>query len=507
MHYAHKLFDRMPDRDSFTWNTLIRGYADMGPCHMVPILYKEMHRSSIPPDHYTFPIVVRSCAVISALREGKMTHCNIIKYGFNIDRFVQTSLVTMYSQIGKVEDSEFVFSEMSVKNVVSWTAMISAYSQNCFHEKALANFCEMVNSGVLPNEVSLVSVFPCLHRTEHLHLGEGLHAFAIKSGMVAYQTMANALMAMYAKCGKLKVAKYLFDKMPARSLVTWNTMIAMYEQSGKANKAVTLFRQMLTEKVSFDCATLVSVLSACSSLGLLEIGKWVHGLARNNGLDSDTRIGNVLIDMYSKCGKIELARKIFDEMPKRDVISWTAMINAYANHGQPKETLNLFYLMTNEGIRPNSFTFIAVLVACGHSGLIDEGLSHFNSMRKDYNIAPTLEHYACVVDMLGRAGKVLEAYDFIKRMHLNPDRGIWGALLGACRMHGRLDLAEFVARDLFESGYHDVTYYMLLTNMYGDVGRWQDAEALRKIMREMELKKVAACSFVGVERKLQTAKL
>lgn len=479
----------------------------MGPCHMVPLLYKHMHCSSIRPDHYTFPSVIRSCAVVSALREGKMTHCNIIKYGFSLDCFVQTSLVTMYSQNGEVADSELAFLEMREKNVVSWTAMISAYSQNCFHEKALATFCEMVNSGVLPNEVSLVSVFPCLHGTGHLHLGEGLHAYAIKSDMVAYQTMANALLAMYAKCSKLKVAKYLFDKMPIRSLVSWNTMIAMYEQSGQANNAVKLFRQMLTEKLSFDCTTLVSVLSACSSLGSLEIGKWVHDLARDNGLHSDVRIGNVLIDMYSKCGRIELARKVFDGMPKRGIISWTAMINAYANHGQPKEALNLFCLMTNEGIRPNSFTFIAVLAACSHSGLVDEGLRHFNSMRKDYSITPTLEHYACVVDMLGRAGKVLEAYDFIKKMHVYPDRGMWGALLGACRMHGRLNIAEFVARDLFESGYHDVTYYMLLTNMYGDVGRWQDAEALRKVMRERELKKVPARSLVGIERKLQIAKL
>ncbi|KAJ3698032.1 hypothetical protein LUZ61_001737 [Rhynchospora tenuis] len=507
MHYAHKLFDRMPERDSFAWNTLLRGYADMGPCHVVPLLYKQMHCSRIPPDQYTFPFVIRSCAVISALRIGKMTHCNIVKYGFSLDPFVQTSLITLYSQNGEAVDSELVFSEMSEKNVVCWTAMISAYSQNLFHEKALVIFHEMVNSGVLPNEVTLVSVLPCLHGTGHLNLGEGLHALAVKAGMVAYQTTANALVAMYAKCGKLKVAKYLFDKMPIRNIVSWNTMIAMYEQNGDASEAVKLFRQMLARKVSFDCSTLISVLSACSSLGSLEIGKWVHDLAKNNGLDTDVRVGNVLIFMYSKCGRIDLAREIFDKMPIRGVISWTAMINAYANHGQPNDALNMFHSMINEGIRPNSFTFLAVLVACGHSGLVDDGLSHFSSMRKDYNIPPTLEHCACVVDMLGRAGKVLEAYDFIKKMDMNPDRGVWGALLGACRMHGRLDLAEFVARDLLESGYHDITYYILLTNMYGDVGRWQDAEALRKAMREMQLKKMAAHSMAGVERKLQTAKL
>ncbi|KAJ4762980.1 Pentatricopeptide repeat-containing protein [Rhynchospora pubera] len=507
MHYAHQLFDTMPERDSFAWNTLIRGYADMGPCHAVPLLYKQMHCSRIPPDHYTFPFVIRSCAVISALKIGKMTHCNIIKYGFSLDPFVQTSLITMYSQNGEAVDSELVFSEMSEKNVVSWTAMISAYSQNCFYEKALVIFHEMLNSGVLPNDITLVSVLPCLHGTEHLNLGEGLHALAVKSGMVAYQATANALVAMYAKCGKLKVAKYLFDKMPVRDKVSWNTMIAMYEQNDDASEAVTLFRRMLAMKVSFDCSTLVSVLSACSSLGSLEIGKWVHDLAKNNGLDTDVRVGNILIDMYSKCGRIDLAREIFDKMPIRGVISWTAMVNAYANHGQPNEVLNMFHLMINAGIRPNSFTFLVVLVACGHSGLVDEGLNHFNSMRKDYSIPPRLEHCACVVDMLGRAGKISEAYDFIKKMDMNPDRGVWGALLGACRMHGRLDLAEFVARDLLKSGYHDVTYYILLINMYGDVGRWQDAEALRKAMQEMELKKMAAHSLASVERKLQTAKL
>lgn len=483
------------------WNTLLRGYADSGPCEEVPALYKQMRRMGHSPDHFTFPFVVRSCAVISALREGKEVHCNVIKTGFDSNVFLQSALVTMYSQNGVISDSELVFSEMTFRNVVSWTAMIAGYAQNCLFGKAVRAFQWMVASGTQPNDVALVSVLPALKGLECLHSGESIHGYVIKHGLDSHVSLMNALIAVYGKCGIIEVARFLFDRMLVRSLVSWNTMIAAYEQSGDAIRAIKLFRGMLTEKVTFNSVTLISVISACSSLGALETGKWLHKLAGSRGLESDVRVGNALLNMYAKCGNVDSAREIFEKLPWRGVVSWSAMIGCYAAHGHAEMALELFSEMQADGVRPNAFTFTSVLAACSHSGLVDEGMKHFESMEKDHAMTPTVEHCACMVDLLGRSGRLVDAYEFIKRMPVEADAGVWGALLGACRIHGNLELAEFVAEDLFRLGSHNVTFYVLMSNMYAEAGRWEDAARLRNMMREMELKKIPGCSLVNTDKR------
>ncbi|KAF8711333.1 hypothetical protein HU200_029361 [Digitaria exilis] len=332
---------------------------------------------------------------------------------------------------------------------------------------------------------------------EWLDAGEMVHGFVIKLGFDANLPLVNALIAMYGKCGRTAMAEALFEGMMVRTLVSWNTMVAMYEQHGNSVEAIKFFRRMLTQKVGFDCVTLVSVLSACARSGALDTGKWVHEFARSHGLDTDPRIGNVLVDMYAKCGAIANARQVFDCLNVRGVVAWSAMISAYANHGESAEALKLFSVMNTEGVRPNSFTFTAVLVACGNSGLVDEGLKHFNSILTDYQMSPTLEHYTCMVDMLGRSGRLVEAYELIRGMSMPPDKCVWGAFLGGCRLHGNLELAEFVAKDLFISGSIDVTFYVLMSNMYFEAGMREDAERMRRAMKDMELKKTAGRSAVN----------
>ncbi|KAG5532880.1 hypothetical protein RHGRI_027237 [Rhododendron griersonianum] len=320
-----------------------------------------MHRIGLLPDKYTFPFVVRSCAVLSALREGREAHCNIIKNGFDLDVFVQSSLVTMYSQCGETLSSELVFGEMIVRNIVSWTSMIAGYVQNGLFEKGLGLFREMVALGTRPNAVTL--------------------------------------------CGIVDTAKCLFDQMPVRSLVSWNSMIATYEQNNAGTgNAIQLFLRMEMEKVEFDYITMVTVISA-----------------------------------------------------------W-----ACASHGHVDDALILFSKMKQEEIIPNSFTFMAVLTACRHSGLVEEGRKHFESMRKDYSIGPGLEHCACMVDLLGRAGQLAEAYEFIHNMPSEPNSDVWGALLGACRIHGNLELAEIVTDRLYRLEPQTVSFYVLMANMYSE---------------------------------------
>ncbi|PIA27670.1 hypothetical protein AQUCO_07600081v1 [Aquilegia coerulea] len=456
MYYARKLFDEIPHKDVFIWNTLIRGYADCGPCREALMLYRNMHLSGLLPDNFTFPFVVRSCAVISAFREGKEVHCNIIKNGFDSDVYVQGSLVTMYSQSGETLSSEFIFDEMTVKTIVSWTAMIAGYVQNGSFEDGLRVFWKMVASGTRPNAVTLVSILPACARLELLNLGKSIHGYGVKLGVDSDISFVNSLIALYGKCKDLERAWLLFDQMDVRNLVSWNAMIAAYEQNDTGREAIKLFERMLREKVEFDYITMVSVISAY------------------------------------------LAKNVFEKLPERSVVSWTAMIGACATHGYADYALELFSDMPKKRVRPNSFTFIAVLTACRHSGLVEEGRGHFQSMTRDYKIMPGVEHCACLVDLLGRAGQLSEAYDFIKKMPVRPDAGVWGALLGACRIHGNLDLAELVAEHLFELDPQTVTYYVLMSNMYAEAGRWEDVAKLRKLMEQKELKKISGQSLVEI---------
>ncbi|XP_058183292.1 pentatricopeptide repeat-containing protein At4g14820-like [Rhododendron vialii] len=315
----------------------------------------------------------------------------------------------------------------------------------------------------------------------------------------------NTLIALYGKCVIVDTANCLFDQMPVRSLVSWNSMIATYEQNNAGGNAIQLFHRMEIKNVEFDYITMVTVISACANLGALNTGKWVHELVRSRGLETNVSIANALIDMYAKCGNIDLARGVFNSLPHKSVVSWTSIIGACASHGHVDDALKLFSKMKEEEIMPNSFTFMAVLTACRHSGLVEEGRKHFESMRKDYSIGPGLEHCACMVDLLGRAGQLAEAYEFIHSMPSEPNSDVWGALLGACRIHGNLELAEIVADRRYRLEPQTVSFYVLTANMYAEAGRWEDVARLRKLMEERELKKkILGHSFVEVNQTFHT---
>uniref|UniRef100_A0A2N9HE39 Pentacotripeptide-repeat region of PRORP domain-containing protein n=1 Tax=Fagus sylvatica TaxID=28930 RepID=A0A2N9HE39_FAGSY len=504
MEYARKLFDTMTERDVFLWNTLIRGYADLGPCQEVLSLYKTMHRIGLLPDNYTFPFVVRSCAVLSALMEGKEVHCNVIKNGFDSDVFVKSSLISMYAQSGETLNSEIIFGEMVVKNIVSWTAMIAGYVQNGFFKEGLGVFWEMVCSGTQPNAVTLVSILPACAGLEFLSLGKLIHGHGVKVGVDSDISLMNALIAFYGKCGDVVTARSLFDNMVVKNLVSWNAMIAAYEQNNDGRKAIKLFRRMLNEKVEYDYITIISIVTACASFGALNTGRWLHELVKRKGFDTNVSIANALIDMYAKCGNIDLAMEVFERLPHRSVVSWSSIIGACASHGNGDDALKLFSKMKEEGITPNSFTFTVALTACRHSGLLEEGRKLFESMTKEYSIVAGVEQCACMVDLLGRAGCLKEAYEFIERMPIEPDVSVWGALLGACRIHGNVELAELVADRLFLLDPKTVTFYVLMSNIYAEAGRWEDVVRLKNMMTVKELKKKPGHSLVEVNRRIHT---
>ncbi|KAK4722530.1 hypothetical protein R3W88_012763 [Solanum pinnatisectum] len=504
MDYARKLFDQMPQRDVYAWNTMIRGYSNLGPCQESIFLYKEKHLRGILPDNYTFPFVLRSCSVLSALREGREIHCNIIKHGFESDVFVQSSLISLYAQSGETLGSELVFDQMRVRNIVSWTAMIAGYVQNGIPEKGLGVFLKMVDSGTLPNAITLVSVLPACARLDCLDLGMLIHGYSIKLGVETDVSLVNALVAFYGKCGLVDVAWSLFDQMKEHSVVSWNAIIAAYEQNDVGSSPIKLFHRMLDQGVEFDYITVVTVISACARLGALGTGKWIHELVKSKGLECNVPITNALIDMYAKCGSIESARDVFDRLPSRSVVSWSSIIGACASHGHGRDALELFSRMKEEGVPPNSFTFTAVLTACRHSGLVEEGRKHFESMKMEYSIVPGVEQCACMVDLLGRSGQLLEAYEFIQNMPIEPDADVWGALLGACRIHGNLEMAEYVADRLFDFNPQAFPFYILMKNIYAEAGRWDDVARLKFLLEESEVEKIPGKSSVEINRRIHT---
>ncbi|KAI3837158.1 hypothetical protein MKW92_011808 [Papaver armeniacum] len=504
MFYARNVFEEIPlrDRDVFIWNTLIRGYSDKGPCREAIVVYKKMHENGFLPDHYTFPFVIRSCGVISALRDGKQVHCNVIKHGFDTNNFVQSSLVAMYSRNGEMSSSELVFGEIVVRDVVTWTSLIAGYVQNGLFIGGLDGFRRMVASGIHPNKVTLVSVLPACAVLNLLSLGEIIHGCGMKLGVDLHLSFINALISMYGKCRvdgnneNVNRARDLFDWMVVRDTVSWNAMIAAYEQNKLGSDSIKLFRRMLSENVDFDYITLVSVISACAQSGDFNNGEWVRHLVTSKRLENNLSITNALIDMYAKCGCIDLARDVFDRLPERTVVSWTAMIYACAVNGHGNDALEMFSRMLQEKVKPNGFTFIAVLTACKHSALVAEGRKYYESMKSDYCIVPSVEHCACMVDLLGRAGLLTEAYDFIEKMPVEPDTGVWGALLSACSIYENVEMAERIAERLFKLDPKNEMYYVLMSKIYAQASTPEKAARFRTLMKDRELKKTPGLSSV-----------
>eukprot|EP01018_Ginkgo_biloba_P034183 Gb_33070 [translate_table: standard] len=502
MENARLLFDKINKRDAFLWNVMIRGYATNGPCEEALTLYYQMQRLGVLPDKFTFPFVLKACASLSNIEEGKEIHDHVFRAGLGSDVFVENSLVAMYAKCGSIEMARQLFDKMSERNVVSWSAMIAGYAQNGHPKEAMVLFHRMQLENVKPNRVTIVSVLPACADLAGLQEGKDIHDYAVRNGYDSDISVQNALVDMYSKCRHVKIAHQLFDKMSKRDVVSWSAMIAGYVQCGQANEALTLFCQMQLADVKPDSVTMLNVLRACSHLAALQQAKWIHGYIIRSGFELDAIVGTALIDMYVKCGSIQIARWLFDRMPKRNVVSWSAMIAGYGMHGHGEDALKLFFQMQEAGLKLDHIIFVSVLSACSHAGLVKEGWRFFDSMVRDHCITPRLEHYACMVDLLGRAGRLDEAQNFIKNMPLEPDASVWGALLGACRIHCNTDLGEYVAQRLFDLDPENAGRYVLLSNIYAAASRWDDVAKVRKIMKARGVKKTAGCSLIEVNNRV-----
>lgn len=313
---------------------------------------------------------------------------------------------------------------------------------------------------------------------------------------------ATAMITGYAKRGKVEEARVLFDEMEERDIVCWNVMIDGYGQHGRPNEALVLFRRMLARNMRPNDVTVVAVLSACRQLGALESGRWVHSYMESSGIRMNVHVGSALVDMYCKCGSLEDAQSVFDKIKDKDDVLWNSMIVGYAMHGFSHEALQLFNEMHRRRVHPTDITFIGVLSACAHAGLVSEGWDFFNSMKDEYRIEPKIEHYGCMVNLLGRAGRLEEAYELVKGMRIEPDSVIWGTLLGACRLHGKVNLGEEIVKFLVEHNLANSGTYILLSNIYAAIGDWDGVARVRTMMKDSGVQKEPGCSSIEVNNKV-----
>ncbi|XP_050230083.1 putative pentatricopeptide repeat-containing protein At3g13770, mitochondrial [Mercurialis annua] len=450
--------------------------------------------------------LLNACINNKAIREGQRVHAHIIKTCYHPPVYLWTRFIVFYTKCGLLTDARNVFDEMPERNVVSWTAMISAYSQRQLSFEALHLFVQMLRSGVEPNEFTFATVLTSCTAASGFELGRQIHSLLFKRDYNSHIFVGSSLLDMYAKAGRILEARAIFEGLPKRDVVSCTAIISGYAQLGLDEEALELFRRLQREGMSSNYVTYASVLTSLSGLAALDHGKQVHGHVLRCELPFYVVLQNSMIDMYSKCGSLNYARRIFDSMPEQTVISWNAMLVGYGKHGMGRQVVELFKLMRDQNkVKPDSVTFLAVLSGCSHGGFENKGLEIFDEMLKQSSgIKAEMEHYGCVVDLLGRAGRVKEAFEFIKKMPFEPTAAIWGSLLGACRVHSNVDIGGFVGHKLLQMEPENAGNYVILSNLYASAGRWDDVRKVRELMVDKAVTKEPGRSWIELNQTLHT---
>ncbi|KDP46510.1 hypothetical protein JCGZ_08482 [Jatropha curcas] len=532
LDYALKVFEDITQPNLYTWNTLIRAFASSPePILGLLIFIRMLHESLDFPNKFTFPFVIKAAGGISCLPVGKAIHGMAIKASLGSNLFILNSLIHCYASCGDMDSSYLVFMNINEKDVVSWNSVITGFAQGGFPEKALELFQRMKAENVSPNDVTMVGILSACAKSMDLEFGRWVCQYIERNGINVNLTVTNAMLDMYLKTGSILEARRLFDKMeekdifswttmidgyakkgdfdaarnlfnamPRKDISAWNVLISAYEQNGKPKEALAIFHELqLSKAAKPDEVTLVSTLSACAQLGAIDVGDWINVYIKKQGIKLNCHLTTSLIDMYSKCGDLDKALDIFYSAERRDVFVWSAMIAGLAMHGRGTDAIDLFMKMQEAKVKPNVVTFTNLLCACSHTGLVDEGRMFFNQMESVYDVVPGIKHYACMVDTLGRAGLLEEAFEFIEKMPIAPSASVWGALLGACRIHGNVKLAEMACSRLLEIDPENHGAYVLLSNIYAKTGKWENVSELRQCMKVNGIKKEPGCSSIEVD--------
>ncbi|KAF2602574.1 hypothetical protein F2Q70_00025137 [Brassica cretica] len=496
--HASLLFSATEEPNHYSFNFMIRGLTNTWHDHVGALsLYRRMKFSGLRPDNFTYNFVFVACGNLPEIRVGRSVHSSLFKVGLERDDHVNHSLITMYAKCGFVEYALKVFDEITEKDMVSWNSMIAGYSMAGKGEYAVGLFRRMEEEGVEPDERTLVSVLGACAHLGDLKTGRLLEDIAIRKKIGLSEFIGPKLISMYGKCGDLVSARRVFNQMVSKDRVAWNAMITVYSQNGRSVEAIKLFREMEDSRVSPDAITLSTVLSSCGSVGALELGKRLETYALETGLLHNIYVATGLVDMYGKCGSIEDALRVFESMPVKNEATWNAMISTYAHHGHAKEALLLFDQMS---VPPSDVTFVGVLSACVHAGLVDEGRRYFHEMSSSFGLVPKIEHYTNVIDLLARAGMLNEAWEFMEKFPGKPDEIMLGAVLGACQKRKDVVVGGKVMKMLMEmEEVKNAGNYVISSKVYADMKMWDECAEMRALMRDRGVVKTPGCSWIEMD--------
>ncbi|CAN4110500.1 unnamed protein product [Withania somnifera] len=493
---GQRIFDEMVYRDIVTWNIIICGSSYLGLYKESIKLFREMV-CEYEPDLLTITSVLQACAHMGDLKFGKCVHDYILQNRYKCDTTACNIIINMYAKCGDLAAARQVFDNLKRWDLVSWNSMISGYVENGCNPEAVDLF-KIMRIDLQPDPVTFVTLLSICTKLMNVDFATELHCDIIKRGYDSTLIVANALLDVYAKCGKMDHSVWQFEIMNIRDIVTWNSIIAACFHYEGSYVGLKLLGRMRKEGIMPDVATILGSLPLCSLLAAKRQGKELHGFIIRLSFESHVPIGNALIEMYSKTGSLKNAILVFEHMRIKDVVTWTAMISAYGMYGEGKKALRSFQQMKETGTIPDHIVFVAIIYACSHSGLVQDGRVCFNQMRKEYNIEPRIEHYACMVDLLSRSGLLAEAEDFILSMPLLPDASMWGALLSACRASGDTETAERVVERLVELNSDDPGYNVLASNVYATLGKWDQVSTVRKSLKARRLRKDPGCSWIEI---------
>ncbi|KAF5189823.1 Pentatricopeptide repeat-containing protein [Thalictrum thalictroides] len=494
---------------TYSFNTTTRAHINSNHPEKAITHFTKFKEQGFLPDSFIIPSLIKLCFRLNEPPlHGQHIHAFVIKKGYLQDIIVCTSLVEMYFKYGFISGSCNVFDEIPQRDVVLWTAMVTGFSQNGFMDEALEFLRRMVREGIRPNGITVSSVLSACSKLMVLHLGRAVHGFSIRNNIFKEDmVLETAFVDMYVKCKNLNYANRIFDRMKNRNFVSWNAIITGHAHNGSNENVLRVFKEMVWSGSEQPASsTLTLVLQVCGGTTDLFHGREIHGYVVKRCACNSNRLveENALIDMYAKGGDLTYAVALFKSVPTKNLVTWTTMIMGYGMHGLSKEALQLFDEMKESGIKPDSITFIALLSACSHGRLVKEGERLYMSMQRDYYIDPEMKHFACMVDLYGRAGFLEQAYNFIESMPVQPTEFIWAALLSSCKIYKNLDLAEKAAKEALLLNQHNAGVYIHLSRMYADSGRWEDLSKVRLVMKDLGLKPVTAHSWVELERKLYT---
>ncbi|KAK8553148.1 hypothetical protein V6N13_089363 [Hibiscus sabdariffa] len=490
---ALNAFNQIQDPNVHLYNTLIRACVHNSQPTQAFSLYFEMLWNGILADNFTYPFLLKGC---NSLKLVQMIHTQIEKNGFLGDIFVPNALIDSYSKFGElgIKAAWKLFTVMEDRDVVSWNSMMAGLLKVGQLSEARKLFDEMPEKDIVSWNTILDGSVKAGGMEEAFELFQKMP----QRNVVSWSTMVMG----YSKAGDMDMARVMFDKMPLKTLVPWTIIISGYAEKGLAKEAIGLYDQMERHGLRLDDGSVISILAACAESGLLTVGIKVHDSIKRLKFICSIAVSNALVDMYAKCGSLDKAWNVFNGMAKRDVVSWNAMLHGFAMHGRGREALHVFSRMKKEGFQPDRITFVGVLCACTHAGFIDEGVEYFYTVEKDYGIVPQIEHYGCMIDLLGRGGRLKEAFRLIHTMPFEPNAIIWGTLLGACRLHDAKELAEKVLDHLLELDPCDPGNYSMVANIFAAAGDWDSAASLRLRMRSIGIHKPSGASSIEIDNEV-----